>query len=392
MNRRTFIATSAGALLSSQLFSDQQTLRRVAIIGHTGRGNYGHGLDKVWTMIPGAEIVGVSDPDEEGLAKALARLGTSNGFSDYRKMLKETRPEFVSVSPRHADQHFDMTMAAIESGAKGIYVEKPFCRTPAEADELIAAAEKHGAKIAVAHRNRYNPVLPVIDQLIADGEIGRLLEIQGHGKGDRRGGAEDLWVLGGHVLNLFQYFGGDPVTCSAIILQDGKLATRKDVVEGAEGLGLMAGNEIHATYHLANGLVATYKTFTDDGSNNKGYALHLLGTNGTITIEIDGDPLAWLTPGNAADPTSRSNDRIPITTAGLGKEETQPEKIKQIYNHVIPVLDLIAAVDNKRPPLCDAHQGALAVEMICAAFESHRQNGARVRFPLKERGNPWKNF
>ena len=32
--------------------------------------------------------------------------------------------------------------------------------------------------------------------------------MRGRGKGDRRGGAEDLWVLGSHVLNLMTYFGG----------------------------------------------------------------------------------------------------------------------------------------------------------------------------------------
>jgi hypothetical protein len=58
----------------------------VAIIGHTGRGNYGHGLDKVWLMLPEIEIVGVADADEKGLAVAQGRLKTK-GFTDYRRML-----------------------------------------------------------------------------------------------------------------------------------------------------------------------------------------------------------------------------------------------------------------------------------------------------------------
>lgn len=285
-----------------------------------------------------------------------------------------------------------MTLAAIEAEAKGIYVEKPFCRTPAEADEIIQAANRRGTKIAVAHRNRYHPVLKVIDQLLADGAIGRILELQGYGKGDRRGGPEDLWVLGSHVMNLFHYFGGKPLSCSATILLDGKLAGPKDVVEGAEGLGLMAGNEVHATYHLESGLLATYKTFTNDGSKSQGYSLHLIGTEGTITIPIDGNPFAWLTKGSPANPESRKNPRIPITTAGPGKQEPDPDRVTQVYNHVLGVLDLIEAVDQNRPPLCSAEDAALAVEMITAAFASHIQNGARVTFPLANRGNPWKKI
>ena len=38
---------------------------RIAVIGHTGRGNYGHDVDRVWLEMPDCEIVGVSDPDEK---------------------------------------------------------------------------------------------------------------------------------------------------------------------------------------------------------------------------------------------------------------------------------------------------------------------------------------
>ena len=45
---------------------------RVAVIGHTGRGNYGHGIDTVWNAFSQIEVVGVADPDEKGRAGALA--------------------------------------------------------------------------------------------------------------------------------------------------------------------------------------------------------------------------------------------------------------------------------------------------------------------------------
>ncbi|MEQ9411190.1 MAG: Gfo/Idh/MocA family oxidoreductase [Fuerstiella sp.] len=388
MKRRTFLAAASASVITSRLSAAGGAPRRAAVIGHTGRGNYGHGLDVVWQKIADVEIVGVADADPRGLQKAMQRLKTDRGFADYREMLKQVRPEFVSVAPRHADQHLEMALAAIESGARGLYVEKPFCRSPAEADQLIAAADKAGATIAVAHRNRYHPVLPIIDQLVADGRIGRLLEIQGHGLGDRRGGGEDLWVLGGHVFNLFHYFGGAPKSCSGLVLQNGRPATAADVVEGAEGLGLLAGNEIHAQWLLSKGIVGRYTTFTDDGSAKNGYAAHLVGTKGRISIHIDRDPVAWLSPGNPFDPASQKAARIPITTAGLGQDETQPELIASVHDHSLAIRDLIDAVDHNRAPLCDAGQGALAVEMICSVFESHRQHGAYVSFPLKERDNP----
>ena len=46
---------------------------RTAIIGHTGRGSYGHGLDLAFVGVEGAAIVALSDPDEAGRQAALEK-------------------------------------------------------------------------------------------------------------------------------------------------------------------------------------------------------------------------------------------------------------------------------------------------------------------------------
>lgn len=371
--------------------ADAATLR-VGVIGHTGRGNFGHGLDTVWLKIPGTKIVGVSDGDAEGLKKELKKLDVeeASGFTDYRKMLAETKPEFVSVCPRHVDQHREMCLAAIEAGAKGIYVEKPFLQTPKDCDEVLAAAEKAGTKIAVAHRNRYHPALQVIDEFIADGKLGKLLEIRGRGKGDRRGGAEDLWVLGTHVHNLVHYFGGRALSCSAVMLNEGKLVTKADVrPEGSEGLGALAGDELHARYVLENGLVVTFDSIANDDASGQGFGLFLVGSKGLINIQIDRDPVAHFLPGNPFQPTADPKAWQPITTAGVGKKETNPEGVAEVHNHVAAIRDLVAAVKEggDRQPLCSGRDAAHTVEMCCAVFESHRQNGKAVAIPLEQREN-----
>lgn len=395
MKRRHFVAQSAlaaAAAGSSHIaFSDSKSKRRVGIIGHSGRGDYGHGLDTVWLKFPEAEIVGVADADEKGLAKELKKLKLGNevGFTNYRKMLAETKPEFVSVCPRHADQHREMCLAAIEAGVRGIYVEKPFLQTPKDCDDVLAAAEKAGTKIAVAHRNRYHPVLQVVDQLIADGKLGKLLEIRGRGKGDRRGGAEDLWVLGTHVLNVMRYFGGAPKSCSAVMLQDGRQITKADVVlKSREGLGRLAGNELHARYEMERGVIATFDSMADDDTKNQGFGLLLVGSKGVLNIQMDKNPVAHFLEGNPFEPNNEPTGWLPITTAGIGKEEPKPELIASVRNHVAALQDLIASVDEpNRQPLCNGRDAASTVEMVCAVFESQRQAGKTVTFPLEQREN-----
>ena len=387
MKRRTFLAAGSTVFVTSLLAKNPPLKLRVGVIGHTGRGNYGHGLDTVWLKVPETEIVAVADPNENGLANACKRLQTLNGFGDYRKMLRETKPDIVAVCPRHADQHHDMAMAAIEAGVRGIYIEKPFVRTPAEVDSLATACKKHGTKIAIAHRNRWHPMLAVIDKFIADGQLGKLLEIRARGKGDRRGGGEDLWVLGSHIMNLIHYFGGTPRTCSARMFQDGQPVTAAHVKPGNEGLGPLAGNSLHARYEMERGTIAYFDSIANDGTQNHGFGLHLIGSKGIIAIRADRQPFAYCVPGNPLGPTRESRPWIPFTTDGLGEAESKLEAVQAIHNHVTPAKDLVRAIHEDRQPLCNLAEGGMTVEMICGVFESHRQNGAAVPIPLKERDN-----
>src|SRR5437773_7548860 len=177
---------------------------RVAVIGRSGRGNYGHGLDVVWREIKNAQIVAIADENETGRVAAQKRLGAKNAYADYREMLKKERPHIVSVADRHLDLHRDMVIACAEAGAS-IFLEKPMCRDLVEADAMVAACEKHHVKLAIAHQTRYSPRLQRVKDLIADGRIGTLLEMRGRGKEDSRAGGEDLMVLGTHIMDLMRF-------------------------------------------------------------------------------------------------------------------------------------------------------------------------------------------
>src|ERR1041385_7712833 len=81
---------------------------RVAVIGRTGKGNYGHGLDIVWKAFENVEVIAVADENEAGRAAAIKRLGAKTGYADYHEMLDREKPQVVSVADRHLDLHRDM--------------------------------------------------------------------------------------------------------------------------------------------------------------------------------------------------------------------------------------------------------------------------------------------
>ena len=208
MRRRQFLraSTAMGAALAATGQSRQSTARgaailakryRVGVIGRTGRGGYGHNTDGAWLDIPNCRIVGVADDDPAGLAAAAKRLNGARAFTDYRELLDKAKPDIVCIGSRWVDQHRDMAVAAAQRGMH-IYIEKPFCRTLAEADEIVAVCEKTGAKLAMALPTRYSPKLETVKRPIAEGAIGRVLEYRGRGKEDRRFQPENRPSDGSH--------------------------------------------------------------------------------------------------------------------------------------------------------------------------------------------------
>lgn len=382
MNRREFITAAATSVMAVALHAEESRRRlRVAVIGHTGRGNYGHELDTLWRLLPEVEVVAVADADAAGLAKAQKKLKLAKGFADYHAMLAEAKPDIVSIAPRYIDEHRDMALAAVDAGVRGIYMEKPFCRTPAEADEIVAACHSRGVKLALAHRNRHHPALPVVKRMVKEGEVGRLLELRGRGKEDERGGVLDLWVLGSHVLNLAHFIAGKPVACTATLLQDGRPVTRADVQEGDEGVGPIAGDELHARFEMESGVPVFFDSVRKAGSKEVGFGLQLIGTKGIIDLRVDVDQFAQLLPGSPFRPTNEARAWQPIRPTG-------PDVAEQVKSHELSARDLLAAMREDREPLCSAADGRVTVEMICAVLESHRLNGQRVTFPLATRQNP----
>jgi len=357
---------------------------RVCVIGRTGRGDYGHGIDTVWADVPGVEVVAVADDDRQGLAKAAERLRVARTFADYRQMLDEMKPDIVAITPRWVDQHRDMIVAAAERGIH-IYMEKPFCRTLAEADECVAACERTHTRLAIAHQTRYSPQIEVVRQMISSGRIGRLLEMRGRGKEDQRGGGEDLFVLGSHIMNLICTFGGEPAWCFGHVLAAGKPVGPDDVREGPEGLGALAGDAVHAVYGLRDGVTASFDSVRGAGQGAR-FALVICGSAGLIEIQTGSLPNVKYLDDPTWSPGRSGKAWQNVSSAGVGEPEPLSDASAHAGNKAA-VLDLLAAIRENRDTLCNQYDARWTIEMIMGVFESHRQRGP-VKLPLANRQNP----
>ncbi|MCA9066279.1 MAG: Gfo/Idh/MocA family oxidoreductase [Planctomycetaceae bacterium] len=358
---------------------------RVGIIGATGKGNYGHGLDTAWLDVPQTEIVAVVDENEAGRTAAAERLKCSNTFSDYRMMMDSVRPDIVAICPRWIDQHADMLMAAVERGIH-CYIEKPFCRTLAEADQIIRAAEMSHVKISIAHPTRFSPVTNRLKALIQEGAIGQVLELRGRGKEDVRGGGEDLWVLGSHVMDMMLALGFEPEWCFADVQNAGHRVAASDVYNGNEGIGLLAGDAIRAVYGLRQGMTASFQSYRNAGGRPSRFGLQIFGSKGVAEILEGTLAEVWILQDPSWNPGRGGGEWKRVSSAGIGEPEPLTDQKYQSRN-VLAIEDLIDSIENQHEPKCGMYEGRRIVEMIAAIFEAHRQ-GRPVPLPLEIRENP----
>ena len=362
------------------------TALKTVAIGRTGRGDWGHAIDELVAATPGLELVAVADESDEGLGKALARhgLAASHGFRDWRKMLADAKPDLVAICMRHVDCHAEMAIAAAEAGAKGIFMEKPFVRTRAEADSVITACRKAGAKLGLAYVNRHAPSFAAVRDLIEDGRIGKVLELRARGKEDQRGGGEDLVVLGCHVLDMMVDLGGAPQWCEASVSMGGRPITAADFVDGPEGIGRIAGDSIAAMFGLADGPIGYFASTRDAGQKQPNFGLTVAGTKGAIHIRPDNVPHAWLREAPLWR-TDKDYPWKPIGPQGLDAPPPASDVDRAAERAAwgrLAVADLLDAIAEDREPETGMHAGRTTVEMVAAVFASSLA-GRRMAWPLE---------
>ncbi|GAB4408361.1 MAG: Gfo/Idh/MocA family oxidoreductase [Thermodesulfovibrionales bacterium] len=124
-------------------------LLKVAVVGV---GSLGQHHARIYSELPDVELVGVVDIDRER-AKGVALRYGAKAYYDYRDLLEDVDALSIAVPTTY---HFGIALDCLREG-KDILVEKPITATVAQADELIAEAEKMQRILQVGHLERYNP-------------------------------------------------------------------------------------------------------------------------------------------------------------------------------------------------------------------------------------------
>lgn len=357
---------------------------RACIIGKTGRGGYGHGLDLCFQSLPQVSVVAFSDPDPAGRAETAKKLGGARAHSDWEEMLRTEKPDLVAIGPRWVEERLEMARVAAAIGSH-IYMEKPIARSLEEADAILEVTGRAGLKVAVAYHALLSPQVLHLKSLVENGTLGDLLEVRTRGKEDHRAGGEDLAVLGHHCLYLMRLFCGPPSWCTARVLVGGRDAVRSDAREASEPLGPVLGDTIHASYAFASGVQGHFASQALRSGPGGRFQCWVLGSKGCAVIPIGMDPQVHFLPDVLWSPAQSSVAWQPLPGAPAGADPSGLTG-QDLANRRI-VLDWLHAIENGGEPQASGAEGLAVLEMVQAVFAA-QLSGARVPFPLGSRKHP----
>jgi predicted dehydrogenase len=133
---------------------------RIAVIGV---GHLGKHHARIFSSMAGVELVSVVDK-HLGRATEIASEYRTRPSMDPRELMGKVDAVTIAVP---TEIHRDVALPFLLSGVP-VLVEKPMARSLAEADDMIAAAAKARALLAVGHTERFNPAVAVAREHLTD--------------------------------------------------------------------------------------------------------------------------------------------------------------------------------------------------------------------------------
>jgi UDP-N-acetyl-2-amino-2-deoxyglucuronate dehydrogenase len=312
---------------------------------------------------PGAKLVGVvSRSPEKGRAFA-AKHGIPFLASTVEEMVARPEVHVVNITTP-SGAHLDPALTAIRAG-KHIVVEKPLEITPDRVDQINAAAEKQGVKVAAIFQGRFGAGAQQVKAAVTAGRLGQLVLASAYVKWHRtveyyRTPWKGTWDLDGggalmnqaiHGVDLLQWFAGLPAEVSA------RIARRVHT-------GIQADDTTVATLLYPDGALGTIEASTAlwPGWSRR---IELCGERGSICLEDDHIARWDFAESLPEDEGIRGAKR----DDALGSGAAVPGGIS-IAGHLRQIADLVAAVRDNRPPAIDGREGRKAVALVHAIYES----------------------
>lgn len=185
-------------------------------VGVIGYGYWGPNLVRNFSQVEGTRVLGVCDLSAKRRAQVESVYPGIKTYENPSDLLAAPGVDAVCIATP-VSTHFPLAMQALEAG-KHVLVEKPITPSAAEAEKLIAEADKRGLTLMVDHTFCYTTVVRKIKELIEQGNLGQLFYYDSVrvNLGLFQHDVNVLWDLAVHDLSIMDFvLGRAPIKIAA---------------------------------------------------------------------------------------------------------------------------------------------------------------------------------
>src|SRR5579884_1516203 len=182
-------------------------LMRELRFGVIGWGYWGPKIARNLSSVPQAAVTMVADTDVYRLAALAASQSGIQTTTQVEEMWRSDVDGVIIAAPVRV--HYQLAKEALLAG-KHVLVEKPLTTSVAEAEELIALAQKQRRLLMVGHTFEYNPAVNELRKLVQSGDLGKIycVEAERVNLGLFRNDINVIWDLAPHDISILLYLFG----------------------------------------------------------------------------------------------------------------------------------------------------------------------------------------
>ena len=334
---------------------------KIAVIG---AGLIGREHCQLIADAAGATLAGISDNGPAG--QIVADKFRAPLFDDYLQMLDQLRPDGAIVALPN-QLHAAAGIACAERGIPCL-IEKPVTDTLANARALVAAGARYDVPLLVGHHRRHGPDIGGARALIAKGEIGPLMAVNGMWwakKPDdyfnvawrREPGGGPILINLIHEIDSLRFIAGEITEVHAFTGNQARGAA----VEDTAAVTLRFANGALGSFVISDAVPSPYTwEFTSGHAlyfpSQTGDYLWFGGRIGSLTVPS-------LTRWAHADPGQSWQD--PIIAAAQAKGVASP--------YVAQLKHFMAVIQGQARPLIDVEDGMRTLAATLAVEKSGRE-------------------
>jgi predicted dehydrogenase len=343
--------------------------------------------------------------DAERVAAAATRMGWEDSATSWQEVIGRDDVDLVDVCTP-GDTHAEIAIAALEAG-KHVLCEKPLANSVAEAEAMVAAADRaaaDGVRAMVGFTYRRVPAIALARKLVADGRLGEVRHVRAHYLQDwlvdpeaplswrldkSKAGSGALGDIGAHVVDLTQHILGD--TIHEVSGQLETFVKERPVATGSSGLSATGGPERgpvtvdDAAVFLARfvgGTLGIFEATRFATGRKNAIRIEVNGSLGSLAFDFEDMNVLHFHDATIDDEEGGFR-RIVVTEPGhpwVGAWWPPGHGLGYEHGFTHQVVDLVTALDRGEAPTPTFADG-LQVQRVLAAVETSSDTRAWQEIP-----------